>query len=99
MFLRRDWANRIVPLTRLRLNHLKLFRPATIDLVLTKMMRGNDEQDMPDVEFMVRHDGITEPQLVEAFTQMKEIALVELREAFERAKPLVLKLARANSTR
>ena len=46
VFLRRDWAKQILPITRLQLNHLKLFRPATVDLVLTKMMRGNDEEDM-----------------------------------------------------
>ena len=69
-----------------------------IDLVLTKMMRGNDEQDMADVAFLLRHDLITEPQLVEAFSQMKPIALAELRDAFERAKPVVLNLARANSS-
>jgi len=94
VFLRRDWETRIVPITRLRLNHLKLFRPATVDLVLTKMMRGNDEQDMADAEFIIRHDCITEPQLLEAFSRMKPIELVELRDAFERAKPIVLKLAR-----
>jgi hypothetical protein len=100
VFLRRDWARHIVPLARLRLNHLELFRPATIDLVLTKMMRGNDEQDMADAEFIIRHDRITEPQVVEAFSQMKPIALAELRDAFERAKPVVLNLARrANSGR
>ena len=33
---------------------------AAIDFVLTKMMRGNDEQDMADAEFLVRHDRITE---------------------------------------
>ena len=99
VFLRRDWMSHIVPLTRPRLNHLRLFRPATIDLVLTKMMRGNDEQDMADVEFIVRHDRITEAQLIEAFSQMNPIALVELREAFELAKPAVLNLARASSSR
>lgn len=98
VFLRRDWARYIVPITRIRLKHLKLFRPATIDLILTKMMRGNDEQDMADVEFIIRHDRITEPQLVEAFSQMKPITLVELRDAFERAKPIVLNLALANSS-
>ena len=98
VFLRRDWMRHIVPLTRLRLKHLKLFRPATIDLVLTKMMRGDDEQDMADAEFIIRHDRISEAQLVEAFSQMQPIALAELRDAFERAKPIVLNLARANSS-
>jgi hypothetical protein len=94
VFLRRGWAKHIIPITRVHLNHLKLFRPATIDLVLTKMRRGNDEQDMADAEFMIRHDRITEAQLVEAFSQMNPINLVELRDAFEKAKPVVLKLTR-----
>jgi len=95
VFLRRQWANHIVPITRLHLNHLKLLRLATIDLVLTKMMRGNDEQDMADAEFMIRHDAITESQLLEAISQMKPIELTELRDAFAKAKPIILKLARA----
>jgi len=94
VFLRRDWAKQILPITRLQLNHLKLFRPATVDLVLTKMMRGNDEEDMADAEFIILHDRITKSQLLEAFSQMKQIELAELRDAFERAKPVVLKLAR-----
>jgi len=88
VFLRRDWLSQIMPITRLPLNHLKLFRPATVDLVLTKMMRGNDEQDMADAQFMIRHDRISETQLVEAFTEMKPIELIELRDAFARAKPI-----------
>jgi hypothetical protein len=86
-----------VPIIRLQVKHLKLFRPAAIDLVLTKMMRGNDEQDMADAAFIIRHDRITQPQLVEAFSRLKPIGLVELREAFDRAKPTVLHLAQANS--
>lgn len=97
VFLRRDWVRHIVPVTRLQLNHLRLFRPATIDLVLTKMMRGNDPQDMADAEFMIHRDRLTTSQLMEAFAQMKPIHLAELRDAFERARPVVLKLARAVS--
>jgi hypothetical protein len=98
VFLRHDWLNNIVPITRLNLQHLKLFRPATIDLVLSKMMRGNDPQDMADAGFMIRHDRITEPQLLEAFKQMKPIALVELRDAFAKAKPIVLKVANGSDS-
>lgn len=93
VFLRRDWLNHIIPITRLNPCHLRLFRPATVDLVLTKMMRGNDEQDMADAEFMIRHDRITEAQLLEAFSQVKPIELAELRDAFMKAKPIVLKIA------
>ena len=94
IFLRCDWLKDIVPVTRLRLGHLELFRPATIDLVLSKLMRGDDPQDMADAEFMIHHDRITEAQLLEAFTQMKTIELVELRDAFAKAKPIVLQFAR-----
>jgi hypothetical protein len=94
VFLRRNWLEQIIPVSRLRLRHLKLFRPATLDLVLTKMMRGNDPQDMADAKFMIEHDGITNAQLEAAFAEMKPIELVELREAFARAKPLVLGMAR-----
>ena len=59
------------------------------------MMRGRDPQDMADAEFMVRHDRLTEAQLLEAFAEMKRVELVELREAFAKARPLVLKFARA----
>jgi hypothetical protein len=94
VFLRHDWVKHIVLVTRLRLEHLRLFRPATIDLVLTKMMRGNDAQDMADAEFIIRHDQITETELVAAFTRMKSIQLAQLRDAFQKAKPIVLKFAR-----
>jgi hypothetical protein len=97
IFLRRTWADSVVPVTRPGLRWLRLFRPATVDLVLSKMMRGDDPQDLADAGFMIRHDRITEAQLLEAFAQMKPIALVELRDAFERAKPVVLKLARHTS--
>jgi hypothetical protein len=97
VFLRRDWIAHILPVTKLNLRRLRLFRPATIDLVLSKMMRGNDPQDMADAEFMIRHDRITEAQLLEAFSQMKPVELIELRDAFERAKPVVLRLARTIS--
>jgi hypothetical protein len=94
IFLRRQWLEGLVPLSRPRLRWLRVVRPATMDLVLSKMMRGSDAQDMADAEFMIRHDRITEAQLIEAFEQMKPIELVELREAFEKAKPMVLKAAR-----
>ena len=48
---------------------------------------------MADAEFMIRHDHITQSQLLEAFSQMKPIELVELRDAFAKAKPIILRLA------
>jgi hypothetical protein len=98
VFLRQSWEEKVIVVTRPQLNWLQLFRPATVDLVLTKMMRGNDPQDMADASFMIRHDRITEAQLSQAFQEMKPIELVELRDAFAKAKPIVLRLAREISS-
>ena len=97
VFMRRGWEQHILPITRPPLRWLKLFRPAALDLILTKMMRGADPQDMADAEFMIRHERVTEPQLLEAFSHMKPIEWVELRDAFERAKHVVLKMSRTAS--
>ncbi|MBC8003383.1 MAG: hypothetical protein H7X97_12420 [Opitutaceae bacterium] len=93
VFLRTGWQESIVAVTRPSLRWLKLFRPATIDLILTKMMRGNDPQDMADAKFLVKQAGITRAQLQKAFAEMKPIELVELRDAFNCAKPPVLEMA------
>jgi len=94
VFLRRQWEGEILPVLRPLLRHLRLFRPATLDLILTKMMRGNDEQDMQDVDFMIRHDRITVPQIEGAFRDAVIPDSVELRDAYDLAKPTVLALAR-----
>ena len=94
VFLRRQWESEILPVLRPPLKFLHLFRPATIDLVLTKMMRGNDEQDMQDVDFMIRHDRITLAQIEAAFRDAVIPDSIELRDAYDRARPTVLALAR-----
>lgn len=94
VFLRRDWERHLVPLDRPPTRWLRLFRPATLDLILTKMMRGEDPQDLADIAFLVRHDGVTSAQIEAAFADVTIPDLVELRDAFERAKPLVRGLAK-----
>jgi hypothetical protein len=95
VFLRRDWEQHLVPLTRPATRWLQLFRPATLDLILTKMMRGDDPQDMADIAFLLRHDRITPAQIESAIDRAVIPDLSELREGFERAKPRVRELARA----
>lgn len=63
-----------------------------MDFILTKMMRGADEQDMQDVEFLIRHDGITSGQMEPAFRDVHMPDIQELRDAFERALPVVRRL-------
>ena len=57
------------------------------------MMRGDDPQDMADVAFLIRYDRIFSAQIESAFVEAVIPVLLELRDAFERAKPLVRELA------
>lgn len=95
VFLRRDWERQIVPITQLPLRWLRLFRPATLDLLLTKMMRGEDAADLRDVAFLIERDRISRAQLEQAFAAAVIPDLEEMRDAFERAKPRVLALAKS----
>jgi hypothetical protein len=47
-------------------------------------------------EFLIQREKPTETELTEAFSVMRPIELAELRDAFMRAKPVVLKLIKAN---
>jgi hypothetical protein len=94
IFLRPDWEKHIVPITLAETRYLRLFRPATVDFILTKMMRGNDDLDMSDVEFMIHHDRISVSQLVEAMAVATIPDMQEYRDAFEKARVRVLELAR-----
>lgn len=89
VFLRPEWEQHIVPVLRPPTRWLRLFRPHTVDLILTKMMRGNDEQDMGDIRFLIQHDGITAAQMQPAFATVRMPDLIELHEAFARALPAV----------
>ena len=59
VFLRADWSTHRVRLTRPVTEHLRLFRPATLDLILTKMMRGDDPQHMEEIQWMITKDHIS----------------------------------------
>jgi hypothetical protein len=62
------------------------------------MMRGDDPQDLADVAFLIRHDAVTPAQIETALEEAMIPDLVELREAFERAKPRVRELAREGAS-
>ena len=92
ILLRRDWEQHLVPVTRPPTRWLRLFRPATLDLILTKMMRGDDPQDMADIAFLIRHDRVTPAHIESALGEAVIPDLAELRDSFERAKPRVREL-------
>lgn len=92
VFLRPEWEKHLIPLARPVTRFLKLYRPDTVDLILTKMMRGNDTQDMEDISFLARQDNITASEMETAFANVRMPDVPELRDAFDRALPVVRKI-------
>ena len=89
VFLRPDWETHIVPITFPKTRFLKLFRPHAIDLILSKMMRGNDELDMADITFLVSREKITSKEIEDAFCNVRIPNISDFRDAFARALPTV----------
>jgi len=94
VFLRPEWLSRRLPILS-SFAHLRLLRPATIDFILTKMMRGDDREDLSDIEFLLRQEPITEAELRTAFGCARLPEIQELHDAFRAARPKVLQIARS----
>jgi len=92
IFLLPDWLERRVPIQH-TFTHLKLFRPATLDLILTKMMRGADPEDLADIEFLLKMEPVSAAELNAAFGRVRLPDIQELQDAFRTAQPKVLALA------
>ena len=91
VILQPNWLTRLVKLP-LPLSKLTVYRPAVIDLILTKMARG-DEQDLEDIDFLLKQEPIPAQALREAFARARIPDVTEMRELFLAAQPKVLKLA------
>ena len=63
-------------------------------ILTTKMMRGDDAQDMEDIAFLVEHDEITLDQLEAALSEAVIPDLPELKDAFELVKPRVREIVK-----
>jgi hypothetical protein len=91
IILRPNWPTYRVGI-ELLLSKLTVWRPAVLDLVLTKMARG-DENDMDDIRFLLQQDQIPVHDLQTAFAQARVPDVAEIRELFRAAQPKVLALA------
>ncbi len=90
--LTRDWLENIVSIPLPALERLRVFRPSTLDLILTKMMR-DDPQDEDDIEFLLRREKIGPAVLADAFARARSPDLPEIRDTFLKLQSRVLKLA------
>ncbi len=89
--IRPDWLDRIVPIA-CDLRHARLFRPASLDLLMTKMMR-HDPQELEDIRFLLRHEHISRRDIEGAVRMARVPDLPELRAIFAEMVPLVEALA------
>src|SRR5450759_5267259 len=80
VIIRDGWEGRKVPI-RMEFNNIRLFRPATAALILTKMMR-DDPQDLADIKFMMLRDPSVIAILDQVIREAKVPAIPELNEQF-----------------
>jgi hypothetical protein len=92
IIIRVDWLEHRVSVP-LQLARLDVYRPAVIDLVLTKMARA-DEQDLEDIRFLLSNEPASETALKEAFLRARVPEVNEIRQLFLAAQAKVLELAR-----
>lgn len=76
-----DWLDHLESIELPGLAFLRLFRPSTEDLILTKMMRI-DPQDRSDIEFLLLQSGIDLPALERLFAAAKVPDIAEIADAF-----------------
>ena len=86
-----DWVKRRVR-APVELHKLTVFRPSTLDLILTKMARG-DENDLADIRFLLGKEKISTAELHSAFERARIPDVAEIRELFQLARPKVLQMA------
>ncbi|MBM3839413.1 MAG: hypothetical protein FJ398_15865 [Verrucomicrobia bacterium] len=87
-----EWLDKRARLS-LGLGRLSVFRPSALDLVLTKMMRG-DEDDLADICFLLSQERLTSEQLQTAFSRARVPDVPEIRQLFQSAQPKVIEIAR-----
>lgn len=81
-----DWLEKTVAID-IGLNHLKIRRPSTLDLILTKMMRG-DDADLAEIGFLIKTDGIGLADLEAAYGTAR-VPIPEIGELFLRSQTAV----------
>lgn len=81
VILTADWFDKVVAMPVTGLQRLRLFRPSTEDLVLTKMMRI-DPEDREDIGFLLSQGDLSKEALQLALAAAVVPNVKEIREAF-----------------
>lgn len=81
VILSADWLKHLVPMQPFRFKSLRLYRPSTHDLILTKMMRV-DPQDREDVQFLMQQADFSLSTFRTALPSVRCPDVPEIKEAF-----------------
>lgn len=85
------WLSKLVRLDAYGFERLRLYRPSTEDLILTKMMRV-DPQDRGDIRFLMRQDGFSWTKLESYLEDAVCPAVSEIQNAFAQNTEWIRKL-------
>jgi hypothetical protein len=91
IIIRPEWVDFRIAIP-LSFKHLLIYRPAVVDLVLTKMMRG-DADDLADIRFLLHEESVSASALEAAFARARIPDLIEIRDIFRNVQPKVLSIA------
>ncbi|HEV2693498.1 MAG TPA: hypothetical protein VG347_11430 [Verrucomicrobiae bacterium] len=83
-----DWLQARVRIS-LPFEKLVLFRPSTLDLILTKMVRG-DQNDLEDIRFLLQQAALTTDALCKTFDRARIPDVPEIRGLFLATQSRVL---------
>jgi hypothetical protein len=81
VILSAGWLGRLLSIPLSGLRHLRLWRPSTQDLILTKMMRV-DPQDREDLRFLLGQEPMDPGGLARLMAAARVPDIAEIREAF-----------------
>ena len=85
IILSKGWHEKIVPLP-LHLRNVVLYRPSTLDLILSKTARADDPEDRADILELIRRENIGLSTIESAFQEARIPEIEDLRVQFGKAK-------------
>lgn len=89
LIIRPGWYTQKQCIERPELSKIRLYRPATLDLILTKMARADDPEDRRDILTMMSLDGLSPQAVRQAIADARVPDLPDLIEQFHRSRAFI----------
>jgi hypothetical protein len=89
LIIRPDWYAQKQRIDLPDFRKVALYRPATLDLILTKMARADDPEDRRDILTMISLDSLSAQVVRQAIADARIPAIPDLIEQFHRSKAFI----------